>query len=61
MKSFICIFCGDAIVCAGDLKKLDAEVKVLIGCSDEEKKSICDFHTGDKTGALLVDRIASFK
>ena len=46
----------DAIVCTVDLRKLDAEVKMLIGCSDEEKQSICKFHTSDKTGALLVER-----
>ena len=46
----------DTIVCTVDLRKLDAEVKVLIGCSDEEKQSICKFHTSDKTGALLVER-----
>lgn len=50
---------ADAIVCTVDLRKLDAEVKVLIGCSDEEKKSICEFHASEKTGALLVERKAS--
>ena len=48
----------DAIVCTVDLRKLDAEVKVLIGCSDDEKKTICEFHTSDRTAALLVQRSA---
>ena len=48
----------EAIVCTVDLRKLDAEVKVLIGCSDDEKKSICEYHTSDRTAALLVQRKA---
>jgi inorganic pyrophosphatase len=50
--------CVDAIVCTVDLRKLDAELKVLIGCSDDEKKSICEYHTSDRTAALLVQRSA---
>ncbi len=46
----------DAIVCTVDLRKRDAEIKVLIGCSDGEKKSICEYHTSDRTAALLVTR-----
>ena len=48
----------DAIVCTVDLRKLDAEVKVLIGCSDDEKKSICEYHASARTAALLVTRSA---
>jgi inorganic pyrophosphatase len=51
----------DAIVCTVDLGKRDAEVKVLIGCSDDEKKAICEFHTSDRTAALLVQRSAPSK
>ena len=51
----------DAIVCTVDLRKRDTEVKVLIGCSDAEKKSICEFHTSDRTAALLVQRNAPFQ
>lgn len=48
----------DAIVCTVDLGKRDAEVKVLIGCSDDEKNSICKYHASDRTAALLVQRNA---
>ena len=47
-----------AIVCTIDLRKLDVEVKVIIGCSDQEKESICEFHSSDVTGALLVERFS---
>jgi inorganic pyrophosphatase len=30
----------DAIVCTVDLKKRDSEIKVLIGCTEEEKQAI---------------------
>ena len=47
---------ADAIVCTVDLRKNDTEVKVLIGCSDAEKKAICEYHTSERTAALLVRR-----
>ena len=34
----------DAIVCTVDLLKRDAEIKLLIGCTEEEKKVIHQFH-----------------
>ena len=48
----------DAIVCTVDLRKLDAEVKVLLGCTAEEKQAIVRYHTSEDTGALLVERVA---
>ena len=34
----------DAIVCTVDLLKKDSEIKLLIGCTEEEKKIIMRFH-----------------
>ena len=31
---------ADAIICTVDMKKRDAEIKILIGCSEEEKEAI---------------------
>jgi inorganic pyrophosphatase len=46
----------DAILCTVDLLKRDAEIKILLGCTDEEKRAILDFHNGDTMRALLVRR-----
>ncbi len=34
----------DAIICIVDLMKRDSEIKILIGCTEEEKKIIYNFH-----------------
>ena len=34
----------DAIICTVDLIKRDSEIKILIDCSETEKKEIIDFH-----------------
>ena len=34
----------DAIICTIDLMKKDSEIKLLIGCTEEEMKSVYDFH-----------------
>ena len=34
----------DAIVCIVDLKKRDSEIKLLIGCTEQEKELICQTH-----------------
>ena len=34
----------DAIVCIVDLKKRDSEIKLLIGCTEEEKQLVCQTH-----------------
>jgi inorganic pyrophosphatase len=46
----------DAVVCTVDLKKRDAEVKLLLGCTPMEKQVICAFHRSAWTAALLVER-----
>ena len=35
---------ADAIICIVDLLKRDSEIKILIGCTEEEKEHIYDFH-----------------
>lgn len=37
----------DAIMCIVDLMKRDSEIKILIGCTEEEKEVI--YHTHNKT------------
>ena len=34
----------DAIICIVDLMKRDSEIKILIGCTEEEKKIIYETH-----------------
>ena len=34
----------DAIMCTVDLIKKDSEIKILIGCTEEEKAIICKAH-----------------
>jgi inorganic pyrophosphatase len=34
----------DAIMCIVDLSKRDSEIKILIGCTEEEKKKIYKLH-----------------
>jgi inorganic pyrophosphatase len=34
----------DAIMCIVDLKKRDSEIKILIGCTEEEKKIVYQTH-----------------
>jgi inorganic pyrophosphatase len=44
----------DAIICTVDLRKKDSEIKVLIGCTDGEKKLILAFYNhGDMSGILV--------
>ena len=34
----------DGIICTVDLMKKEAEIKILIGCTEEEKAIICETH-----------------
>ena len=34
----------DAIICTVDLLKHDSEIKLLVGCTEEEKQTAYDFH-----------------
>lgn len=46
----------NAVICTVDLAKKDAEVKLLLGCTAEDRQVILQFHSGDLVGALLIDR-----
>jgi len=51
----------DAIICTVDLMKRDSEIKVLIGCTEEEKLAVCRFHdVGGLMKGLLVRRAGGF-
>jgi len=34
----------DAVICTVDLKRRDSEIKLLIGCTPEEKELVYQFH-----------------
>jgi len=34
----------DAIICIVDLQKRDSEIKILIGCTEDEKEKIYNIH-----------------
>jgi len=47
----------DSILITIDLLKKDSEIKILVGCIEEEKKLIIEFHNrGDLMKALFVER-----
>ena len=47
----------DAIMCTVDLRKKDSEIKILIGCTHDEKKLILEFHNrSEYVKGLLVER-----
>jgi inorganic pyrophosphatase len=50
--------CCDAVVCTVDLDKGDAEIKLLLGCTADEKKVVCAFHTGVSAAAILIERMS---
>ena len=46
----------DAVVCTVDVRKRDAEIKLLLGCTAAEKHTIYNFHQSAFTAAILVER-----
>lgn len=46
----------DAVALTVDLHKRDAEIKLLLGCTEAEKAIILDFLNGDRMRACLVRR-----
>ena len=47
----------DAIVCTVDLLKRDSEIKILIGCSEDEKRLILETHNNSEyMKAIMVRR-----
>jgi inorganic pyrophosphatase len=49
----------DAIICTVDLREKDSEIKILIGCTPEEKKLILAFHNRWDMSGILVQRLTS--
>lgn len=45
-----------AIVCTVDMKKKDAEIKLIIGCTDEEFSLIENFHNNQYMSDLIIRR-----
>ena len=45
-----------AIACTVDVHKKDAEIKLIIGCTDEEIGIIEDFHNGPYQSAIIIKR-----
>ena len=46
----------DAVICTIDLRKKDSEVKLLLGCTPEEKALIYDFHNKGEMKGILIKR-----
>lgn len=47
----------DAIMCTIDLIKKDSEIKILIGCTEEEKKTVYRIHNNSQNmKGILVRR-----
>jgi inorganic pyrophosphatase len=46
----------DAVICTVDLYKRDSEIKILIGCTDDEKQIIMDFLNSKMMRGLLIRR-----
>ena len=45
-----------AIACTVDMKKKDAEIKLVIGCTEEEISIIEDFHNSPYQSAIIIKR-----
>ena len=47
---------ADAVMCIVDLNKKDSEIKILLGCSDEEKRLIYEVHNENRMKGILIKR-----
>ena len=47
----------DAIVCTADTHKRDAEIKLLLGCTPDEKQIIVNFFKTYEMGVMLIERL----
>ena len=45
-----------AVICTVDMKKRDTELKVLLGCTAAEAKTITAFLKADLVGCVLIER-----
>ena len=46
----------EAVLCTVDLVKRDSEIKILLGCSDEEMATIANFVSQNSMGCLILRR-----
>lgn len=47
----------DSIICTVDLLKRDSEIKILIGCTEEEKQKIYNLHnSSEHMKGILIRR-----
>jgi inorganic pyrophosphatase len=46
----------DAVICTVDLGKRDAEIKLLVGCTEEEKTVVVSFHNQGEMAGILIRR-----
>ena len=47
----------DSIICTVDLMKKDSEIKLLMGCTEEEMKTIYEFHNNSEfMKGILIKR-----
>ena len=44
------------VICTVDLVKRDAEIKILLGCSDDEAQAILRLHNNGEQAAILLRR-----
>lgn len=49
----------DAVVCTCDPMRRASEVKLLIGCAEEEKVTVCQVHIPYKVGDIMIRRNAT--
>lgn len=45
-----------AVAVTVDLHKRDSEIKLLVGCSEEEIGVVCEFHNGGSQSAVVLRR-----
>lgn len=45
-----------ALICSVDLEKRDTEIKILLGCTSEERRGILNIHNTSSQSAILLVR-----
>ncbi|HEX9989125.1 MAG TPA: inorganic pyrophosphatase [Chloroflexia bacterium] len=45
-----------ALVCCIDLEKRDVEIKILVGCTQQEAREILAIHNPGNQSAMLIER-----
>ena len=46
----------NAIICTVDLMKKDSEIKLLVGCTEDEINTVYEFHNNELMKGLLIRR-----